>query len=235
MIDENIEIVRLEQVTFSYDRDQPVISGLNFTLHQRESCLILGPNGSGKTTLIRGLLGLHRPDKGRFSGRFLRPAYVPQVHKLDAQFPLTVLDCIGQGEANMGLSLRKRQEASSAMQNKQYDLLERLNLAHKANHLLRECSGGERQKTLIARALIAEPDFLVLDEPMNALDQSSRQVVIDLLGERMSLMTVVAVNHERDHAFDRLFARQLYLRDGIEENRAELSEIPVEGRTKSIG
>ncbi len=156
---------------------------------------IVGPNGSGKTTLLRMIAGANRPNEGRIEigdrllfdsrqARDLPPeergvGYVPQGYGL---FPhLRVIDNVAFGLSCGPRSARRseRRRAASA-------LLSELECAHLAARLPAELSGGEQQRVALARALLIEPDILLLDEPLAALDASSRRSMRAFLATRIS-------------------------------------------------
>ena len=188
-----------------------VLDNVNLRLGQGEFCSLLGPNGSGKTSLIRVLLGLKRLKAGdRFSG-FGQIGYVPQARRLDRQFPVTVLRCLETDFVGPAYLWRpgKRRRMYAKIQ-KAMDVT---GIAHRAHQLLRECSGGELQRTLIARALVLEPELLVLDEPTNNLDKQGKIDILALLDElhQERGLTVLMTTHETDPALLDLFSSQIEL------------------------
>ena len=135
-----------------------VIEHVSFAIHPGEIVTIVGPNGAGKSTLLKLLLGLEKPDQGHITRKpDLRIGYVPQHFVPRATMPLTV-------RGLLGLSHTKPQPE------KMDAALTELGIAHLADQMLHSLSGGERQRALIARALLAEPELLVLDEPVQGVD-----------------------------------------------------------------
>jgi zinc transport system ATP-binding protein len=134
-----------------------ILSGIDLVLNAGEILTIIGPNGGGKTTLLKVVLGLVRPDQGSVSVRpGLRVGYVPQRLQLDPTLPMTV----------RRLMRLTRRYADA-------DLLEALSetgVAHLIDADVTTLSGGEFQRLLIARALLARPELLVLDEPVQGVD-----------------------------------------------------------------
>jgi molybdate transport system ATP-binding protein len=152
----------------------------------REPLVLVGPNGAGKTTLLRIVAGAHRPASGRIEvgERLLfdaahgidlppearRVGYVPQGYGL---FPhLSVVDNV-----SFGLASKAHFEPARARREKALVWLAELGSAELADRFPRELSGGEKQRVALARALILEPDVLLLDEPLSALDATSRRTM----------------------------------------------------------
>jgi ABC-type Mn2+/Zn2+ transport system ATPase subunit len=195
-------------VTLGYGR-RTVLAGLSFTLHTGDYVGIVGPNGAGKTTLLHAILGLLAPQAGSITvhRKPLTFGYVPQAQTMDPYFPLTALDIVLMGRyRNIGLVRR----ASKADKERAYNALEQVGVPDLAPRLFREFSGGQKQRTLMARALVADPDVLVLDEPTNDMDVAAEHATMELIdrlhGERgllvlmVSHMLNVVVNHVHDVA-----------------------------------
>jgi iron complex transport system ATP-binding protein len=190
-------------------RGVPVGSGLTLSLQSGEVLCLLGPNGGGKTTLLKTLLGLLPAQGGRITlgGRDLasfsraelarRVGYVPQAHA--AFFPFTVRDVVLMGRvARVGLfsapSAHDRDAADRA--------LEILGIDHLAERTYTEISGGERQMTLIARALAQEPQILVMDEPTANLDFGNQARVLEQVASLSAGgLSILLSTHDPDHAF----------------------------------
>lgn len=136
----------------------PVLRDVDFSIEPGEIVTVVGPNGSGKSTLIRALLGNLEPDSGRVRRQpALRIGYVPQRVQIDAAMPMTV---------RRFLSLPRRVDDAQAMA-----ALARTGVAEVAGRPITALSGGQFQRVLLARALLGDPQLLVLDEPTQGLDQ----------------------------------------------------------------
>ena len=134
-----------------------ILSHVDIAVGRGEIVTVVGPNGSGKTTLVRALLGLVTPSAGRIERREgLAIGYVPQHVTVDRTMPLTV-------RRFLTLSPRARADRMAAV-------LEETGAAPFANAPFQELSGGEQKRVLLARALLAEPELLVLDEPTASVD-----------------------------------------------------------------
>ncbi len=146
-----------------------VLRHVNLVLHRGEILTLIGPNGSGKSTLVRLLLGLLTPTAGalrRADG--LRIGYMPQKLQVDEVLPLSVARFLT-------LTGRYAKEKVAAV-------LREVGADHVSDHPLQSVSGGELQRVLLARALLREPDLLVLDEPVQGVDVNGQVVLYNLIG-----------------------------------------------------
>ncbi|HOX91871.1 MAG TPA: metal ABC transporter ATP-binding protein [Spirochaetales bacterium] len=193
-------------VNFSYG-ELKVLTGASFHLHEGEFGAILGPNGTGKTTIIRLMLGLARPDSGsvRVFGQDTRNArslvgYVPQYALGDSSFPLSVRAVVRMGLLGDKLAAWKpfRAESPESLQAVDH-ALSAAGVLELATRPYAALSGGQRRRVLVARALVAQPRMLVLDEPTANMDAASEERLYTTLGDLKGRTTIVVVTH--DHAF----------------------------------
>ena len=181
-----------------------------------EVLAVVGPNGAGKSTLVQLMALLERPARGQvlFDGRPASGNALPYRRRMAVVFqePL-LLDTTVERNVRSGLALRgvpaQEQRRRSA------EWLERFGIAHLAGRSARTLSGGEAQRTSLARALVLEPELLLLDEPFSSLDQPTRAALIDDLDRVLmtSRITTVFVTHDRSEAL-RLGDRVAVLMDG---------------------
>ncbi len=196
-----------ENVTFGYP-DKPVLHDVSLAVRRGEIISLLGPNGSGKTTLLKTLLGFHRIEKGRvlFEGRSISSldlkslarsiAYVPQIHR--ASFAYRVVDVVLMGRI-------PHKSFFSRYTDEDMDIalatLDKLSILHLKERPYTRISGGERQLTLIARAMTQGAHTFIMDEPANGLDYGNQ---IKLLEGLMDLCdegyTFIKSTHFPDHA-----------------------------------
>jgi len=184
-------------VTFGYGREV-VLEGIDLAIEPRDFLAIIGPNGGGKTTLVKVLLGLLRPWSGEVvyhlpGGRRGRLGYVPQFSTFDRGFPLRVADVVLMGKLGERGLLRPYTRADRAAVER---VLDRLELADLARAHVSEISGGQLQRVLIARAVVADPEILFLDEPTASIDAESRQALQSLLAELNQRIPIVVVTHD---------------------------------------
>ena len=188
--------ITLERVTFGYRRE-PVLERVDLVVRARDYLAVLGPNGGGKTTLLKLMLGLLDPWSGTVTLHLERGrsalGYVPQVANGDRRFPIDLRALVAMGRlGRRGLFAR-----ASAADHEQVDrVLELLGLTELAPVQVRELSGGQLQRALIARSLAAEPEVLLLDEPFAALDADSRRRLRQALRELNQRIAVVVVTHD---------------------------------------
>jgi ABC-type Mn2+/Zn2+ transport system ATPase subunit len=198
-------IVEFQGVTCRYDTTT-ILDDVNLHLHEGQFAGIVGPSGAGKTTLLKALLGLIQPVRGTVSvsgervrgSTSRRVAYVPQVETVDWNFPLTVEQAVLIGRAaRSGLWPWSNQ----AERNLACRLMERLGIVEFANRHIRELSGGQQQRIFLARALIAEPDLLVLDEPTAGVDMRTQEDILHLLADlNRDGMTILMTTHDLNAA-----------------------------------
>jgi iron complex transport system ATP-binding protein len=229
-----------EKLSFGY-RDRRVGSDVTLQLEPGEVLCLLGPNGSGKTTLFRTLLGLLPPQSGRVMvdgrdaaglsrDRIARHvSYVPQAH--GTFFPYTVAEVVLMGRtAHLGLfsapAVRDRAAAAEALQ--------RMGIEHLAESVYTRISGGERQLTLIARALAQDSRLMVMDEPTANLDFGNQLRVLDhirrLAGSGIGILLSTHDPDQALHCADRV----AMLHEGRLLACGEAGDVMTEARLQQI-
>ena len=190
-------LIELRDVSLGYD-SQPVIAGVSFAIERGEFLALLGPNGAGKTTLLRGILGLIPVLAGRIVDGFDRtvnpPGYVPQRDTLDPIFPLSALEVVLMGTY---AKLPPLWPVGRKLRRLAAQCLDQVGLAAVAGRPFWALSGGQKQRVLIARALAAEPQVMLLDEPTAGVDHDAEAAITELIAQlhREQHLTVVLVTH----------------------------------------
>ena len=192
-------IIKLEQVSFAYNRFL-ALQDVNLEVAERDFIGVIGPNGGGKTTLLRLLLGLLKPLRGTVSVLGRPPekvrhafGYVPQISEMDIRFPLTVRDVVAMGTVTdrslfPWLSKENIDLVVEAMKAVDIDKL--------ADRTVGELSSGQRQRCLIARAIVSHPQILLLDEPTASVDSTIEYDIYNLLRSFNKTMTILLVSHD---------------------------------------
>ena len=180
-------VVEIESLDFAYGKIS-ILSGINLTIEQGEFVGVIGPNGGGKTTLLKLIMGLLEPQKGSVKCFVERIGYVPQTLTFDRRFPITVEELVLGG-------LPPNWRYTGAMRKKALEAMERAGVP---NQTIGTLSGGQLQRALIARALVCDPQLLLLDEPTAHIDVEAEEQLHDLL--RSLKMTKLMVTHDLETA-----------------------------------
>jgi len=187
--------LRLDHVSFSYGHGPPVLRDVDLEVARGEFVAIAGPNGGGKTTLLRLVLGLEEPSSGRVELFVRRLGYLAQRAQAGIDAPLTVRELVTAGRAPR---TRLLGPLSVADRDAVRDAIDRVGLGTLADRRLSTLSGGQQQRAFIAKALAAEPELLVLDEPTTGVDVEAQEAIAELLQRLRSEldMTILYVSHE---------------------------------------
>lgn len=193
-----MELLKCDNVSFSYENTE-VIKNLSFTLNKGDYLCIVGENGSGKSTLIKGLLGLKQPSDGkiiRSEGlKSNETGYLPQQTAVQKDFPASVFEVVLSGRLNSrGLKpFYSKKDKIAAEEN-----IERLGIEGLRYKSYRELSGGQQQRVLLARALCASKQLLLLDEPVTGLDPIITEEMYRLIDElnQKEKITIIMVSHD---------------------------------------
>lgn len=194
--------IKCKNLTLGYG-SQEILSGLSFEVNRGDYLCIVGSNGSGKTTLMKTVLGLTKPLGGsiEFSDGLSASGigYLPQQTDVQRDFPASVYEivisgCLGRGGFHPFYTKADKALAAQAM--------ERMDITGLKNSCYRELSGGQQQRVLLARALCATRDILLLDEPVAGLDPkvtADMYALIDSLNKNDGV-TVIMISHDIDKA-----------------------------------
>ena len=174
----------------------PVAENITFSVNKGDYLCVIGENGSGKTTLIKALTGLVKPLSGNieFGVGGLKIGYLPQQTELQRDFPASVKEIVMSGFAGNGIfhPFYSKKEKETARR-----FAERLGISKLWQQCYRELSGGQQQRVLLARALCASGDLLLLDEPAAALDTEAANEMYELISSvNRDGTAVVMVTHD---------------------------------------
>lgn len=204
--------IKCNDAALGYD-GKNIVEHLNFEIESGDFLCIVGDNGSGKTTLMKALLGLKKVSAGsidfadRAAGK--RLGYLPQQTDERSEFPATVEEVVLSGFVG---SLGKKCFFGRSNKRTAKDNLYRLGIADLAKKSFNELSGGQRQRVLLARALCAVDDMILLDEPVSGLDPAATEDMYALIDElnKNHGVTVIMITHDIDAAV-RYSSKVLYI------------------------
>lgn len=199
MTPKNECVIELKQLGFSYG-DLSILQEGNVRIHKGECIGIMGPNGGGKTTLLKLLMGFLTPTEGtiRVLGSSpekarTRVGYVPQSHRTDRDFPITLWELVLLGALSKAPAFGPFPQS---IQEKALDWIDRLGLTPHKEKVFGSLSGGLAQRALLARALVSDPDVLLLDEATANIDTPSSNVIFQILQSLKGTKTILIVTHD---------------------------------------
>jgi zinc transport system ATP-binding protein len=199
-----VNIVSTEHLYFHYNSAE-VLADASFVLEKGDYLGLVGPNGSGKTTLIKLLLGFLKPSGGaaHLFGQnpqefkeWQKIGYLPQkMMAFNPLFPATVREVVSLGLLSKKKFPKRMARSDRAFVDGALDLLDIADLGHK---LIGELSGGQQQRVFLAKALVGEPELLILDEPTTALDPETRERFFGTLRDlnRNKMVTIIIITHD---------------------------------------
>jgi zinc transport system ATP-binding protein len=198
-------IISIEQLSFAYD-NKKVIDDLNFTVLERDFVGLVGTNGAGKTTLLKMLVGLLKPKEGQIR-LFDVPihkfqdwdliGYVPQKNSFNPLFPATVREVVTSGLYGRKKLYRRLNKADLQ---KCDDAMNIMRIQDLADRKIGQLSGGQQQRVFLARAIINNPQLLILDEPTVGIDAETQQGFFQMIEHmhRHHHITFLMVSHDMD-------------------------------------
>ena len=174
-------LIKAENISHKFD-DTTVLQHISLQIFPKEIVTLIGPNGAGKSTLLKILLGLLKPSNGKVSRqKNLKIGFMPQKIQIDPTLPMTVKRFLQLGLPNPSLKdwFFKAAYSNTLIKKTTQDL----DIADLLNHPIQKVSGGEMQRILLARALIREPQLLVLDEPVQGVDLQGQTEIYDYINK----------------------------------------------------
>lgn len=189
------KLLELKDLSAGYDKNI-VLENVSFEVFSGDFIGIIGPNGGGKTTLIKTILGLIKPASGEMNMFISKTniGYLPQVNQIDKRFPISVIDVVRSGKANSALfsSFHKNAEEKE----KAEALLAEMGISHIRNKAIGELSGGQMQRVFLCRALMNQPELLILDEPSTYVDNNFEGELYLKLKELNEQMAILLISHD---------------------------------------
>lgn len=206
-------ILQLQGLVAGYP-ERPLTSPLSLDLPAGSRLGIIGGNGSGKSTLMRTLLGLIPPLQGRLTwSDGVSLGYVPQENQVDLLFPLSVYDLLKMG---MVERLPRFRRSSRALDQNLGQVLEEMEISGLKDALLRDLSGGEKQRALIGRAWASRPQVLLMDEPFNSLDYRFKEKLWGIFKDwqERNALTLILIDHDLNRLINQVDRLIVLGRDG---------------------
>lgn len=197
-------LLKIETLTKSFSPGTSAVDGVNLTVAHGEIVCLLGPSGCGKTTLLRMIAGLERPDAGRVIFRGKDVTTVPPHRRgfgmMFQDFALFPHKTVSQ---NVAFGLEMRGDSPTEIQSRVGEMLALVDMTGFAERDISQLSGGEQQRVALARALASNPQLLMLDEPLGALDRALRErLMLELQAIlRRVDVTAIYVTHDQTEAF----------------------------------
>lgn len=195
-------LITFENVVLGYE-GQPVIEGLSFEVKKGDYLCVLGQNGSGKSTAMKAILGFLTPMSGKIerTGHLKKNAigYLPQQQPAQSDFPASVYEVVLSGCQGKRRFSPFYTRSDKALAKKNMELMK---IAHLKNRSFKELSGGQKQRALLARALCAAEELILLDEPTAGLDPVATEELYGLISKlnQEQGVSVIMISHDPVHA-----------------------------------
>lgn len=216
-----MNVIEIKNLKFGYN-EKLILKEIDLEVDHRDFLAISGQNGSGKTTLIKILTGELKKQAGSIKilgedieniDNFSQIGYVPQLSESnDITFPLT---CFEYVILNLYREFNFFKRPSKDSVRKTHEVFKRLNIESLKDRPFNKLSGGQQQRVMIARALVANPEILILDEPTVGIDQKSKEEFLEILGHlnKRHDITILIISHEMD-LIDHFVNKTIVLKEG---------------------
>lgn len=192
-----MRLIEIKDISVRYDR-KTILDNVSLTIYKGDFVAITGPNGGGKTTLLRVLLRLLKPIAGSVTyydedgiTKRLKIGYLPQKSNIDTRFPITVAEAIRSGQITGLFHHRNSSEEEEFRR-----VVELCGVEEYLNQTVGELSGGQLQRTLLARVLVSRPEVIVLDEPLSYVDKAFEHQIYSIIEKLAKNHTIILVSHE---------------------------------------
>jgi len=194
-----MHVIKIENLSFAYEKEK-VLENINLIVEEKDFLAIIGPNGGGKSTLLKLILGIITTKQGSIKVLGKAPkeslrqiGYVPQNTNVNTDFPIKVIEVVlmGHVDGKRPLFGYGKDEIACAM-----GALTQVGMQEYAQTKIGSLSGGQRQRVMIARALCAHPQILILDEPTSSIDIKGQRKIYELLKVLNEHITVIVVSHD---------------------------------------
>lgn len=192
-----MKLIGIDNITVRFD-SKTILDNVSLGVDKGDFMAITGPNGGGKTTLLRVMLRLLKPSSGKVTyfhdgveTKRLRIGYLPQKSNIDTRFPITVGEAIKSGQIKSLFNRRSLHDEE--------DFERVVKLCGVSDYLDRTVgmlSGGQLQRTLLARAIVSNPEVIVLDEPLSYVDKTFERQIYSMMEDLAKEHTIVLVSHE---------------------------------------
>ena len=187
-------MIKINDMSFRYEKTSPVVlSHVNLDIQDGVYLSVIGENGSCKTTLIKLILGLLSPNSGSININTKNIGYVPQrVDSFNSQFPISVYEILKVHGKALKLDIKASIDY----------VLNKVNMTEFKDNLIGNLSGGQRQRVFIARALMGNPDLIILDEPSTGVDYKNQLEIYSLLSSlnKNEKTTIISIEHNLETA-----------------------------------
>lgn len=192
-------IIQMEGICAAYEQKQ-VLDDVNLTVYKKDFLGIIGPNGGGKTTLMKVILGLLKPTAGTISyfhdgkkTEEITMGYLPQYNSIDKKFPISVYEVVLSGLNRQKSLLRP---FSKEQHQKVQGIIKQMGLEGLEQRAIGQLSGGQLQRALLGRALVSDPEVIILDEPNTYIDKRFEAKLYKLLEEINKERAIILVSHD---------------------------------------
>lgn len=193
-----MNLIEVKNLSYDYPTVSGILNKINFSIEKGTFTCIVGENGSGKSTLLKCILGLTKGYKGKIK-KVDHIGYLPQKSKIQSNFPATVEEVVLSGTISNSIrSIFYRKEDKDLAR----EMINKVGLDKFSKRCFADLSGGQQQRVLIARALCATKELIILDEPTNGLDPRIATEIYELLKDLKDNkdITVLMVSHDIDRA-----------------------------------